>query len=68
MPRYRDVEAALDAWRAAERRIAELDQGTPEWVAAEAEVERLRREYHSLMNEAGELSGDPEPVEVATII
>ena len=63
MAQARDVEAALDAWRAGERIVGELAPGTPERAAAEAEVERLRDEYHQLVDrvppdEPGSFPGD----------
>ena len=57
MARGRDVEAALEAWRAAERVVGELAPGIPERVAAEAEVERLREQYQTVV----EGLGDNEP-------
>jgi hypothetical protein len=48
MSQYLDVEKTLDAWRAAERRIAESRPGSAERAAAKAEADRLREDYHSL--------------------
>jgi hypothetical protein len=50
MSHQRDVEMALDAWRAAERRAGTLPSGSPERDAADADVERLRSTYHDLVD------------------
>lgn len=44
MPR-RELERLLTEWREAQRRLDDLDPGTPEHAAAEADVERLREQY-----------------------
>jgi hypothetical protein len=38
----------LAAWRQAERSLTALEPGSPEWQAAEAEIDRLRGIYQEL--------------------
>ena len=38
----------LSAWRAAERELAALAQGSAEWAAVQAEIEHFRQEYQRL--------------------
>ena len=40
--------AVLSKWRAAERRLAELAPGSPEWTAVQAEIDHFRTEYQRL--------------------
>ncbi len=47
-PRTYTLGAVLSAWRAAERKLATLDAGRPEWAAAQAEIEHFRSEYQRL--------------------
>jgi PAS domain-containing protein len=47
-PRAYTVGAVLSAWRTAERRLAELGQDSPEWAAAQAEIDHFRTEYQRL--------------------
>lgn len=49
--------AVLREWRAAERVLAELAPGTPEWTRAQGEVEMLRGRYQRLFGDAGQPSG-----------
>lgn len=51
MPRSRDVERVLEAWRAAERAVDEA-AGATEREAAEAEARRLRAQYLQLVDAA----------------
>lgn len=39
---------ALAEWRAAERRLAAIVEGSPEWAAVSDEIETFRRRYHAL--------------------
>jgi hypothetical protein len=47
-PPRRDAVIILSEWRAAERRLAAADPGTPEESAARAEVDHLREEYRRI--------------------
>ena len=42
------VGEALSAWRVADRKLATVDVGTPEWDVVQKEIEFFRREYHRL--------------------
>ncbi len=42
------VGAALAAWRAAERRLEELEPGKPEWQLAMTDLEQFKSEYQRL--------------------
>jgi PAS domain-containing protein len=42
----------LSEWRAAERRLADIDPQSPEGAAIQAEVEILRSQYHELVRRA----------------
>jgi hypothetical protein len=56
------VELLLNAWRAAERRVAETDPGTPARAAAEIEVEACRTAYQAFQADArstGDLARSP---------
>jgi len=50
-PPARTAAQALTAWRAAERRVQNLDEHTREWAVARAEVGRIRAEYQRLFAE-----------------
>jgi hypothetical protein len=50
-PRARTAAQALTAWRAAERRVRDLEEHTREWAVARAEVGRVRAEYQRLFAE-----------------
>ena len=41
---------ALAEWRAAERRLAAIVEGSPEWTAVTEEIEVFRRRYHALFD------------------
>ena len=47
-PSVFSVGSVLREWRAAERSLAELVPGTPEWVRTLDEIELLRDSYHEL--------------------
>lgn len=47
-PRAYTVGSVLSAWRTAERSLAELEPGSPEWATAQAEIEHFRTEYQRL--------------------
>ena len=47
-PRAYTVGSVLSAWRTAERGLAELQPDSPEWDAAQAEIEYFRTEYQRL--------------------
>jgi hypothetical protein len=57
MPHHR-IEAALDAWREADRRLAEAEPGSPVEADAQAEVERCHKEYMEAVAVAGQLNAD----------
>lgn len=40
----------LAEWRAAERRLAAIAEGSPEWTAITDEIEVFRRRYHALFD------------------
>jgi PAS domain S-box-containing protein len=42
------ADEVLRLWRAAERALAELDPGTPEWARTANEIEVLRSQYQEL--------------------
>ena len=42
------IGEALSAWRGADRKLATVDVGTPEWDAVQKEIDFFRREYHRL--------------------
>jgi hypothetical protein len=55
MPNPQPIEAAgqvVREWRAAERLLAALAPGTPEWERTLGEVERLRGQYQQLFKTA----------------
>ena len=47
----------LAAWRSAERRLAALVEGSPEWAAASSEIEHFRAQYQSLFDRGGRGAG-----------
>ncbi len=47
-PRAYTLGAVLSAWRAAERELAALAPGSPEWTTVQAEMEHFRTEYQRL--------------------
>jgi hypothetical protein len=47
-PARRDAVIILAEWRAAERRLASAEAGTPEEDSARSEVDRLREEYRRI--------------------
>lgn len=47
-PRAYTVGSVLSAWRTAERSLAALAPDSPEWAAAQAEIEHFRTEYQRL--------------------
>jgi PAS domain-containing protein len=47
-PSVFSVGSVLREWRAAERTLAELTPGTPEWRRTAADIELLRDKYHEL--------------------
>jgi PAS domain-containing protein len=53
------VGKVLREWRAAERVLAELAPGTPEWQRTSSEIEMLRGQYQQLFKAAGTSSGRP---------
>jgi PAS domain-containing protein len=42
---------ALAEWRAAERRLAAIVEGSAEWQAVSQEIEEFRRRYHALFDQ-----------------
>jgi hypothetical protein len=59
------VERALAAWRAAEKRLAEAEIGTPQHAAAELEVERSHAAYRDEV-EAARATVTTEGAEVSS--
>jgi hypothetical protein len=59
----RPVERVLDEWRDAERRLAELDRDTVDYIRVRDEVDGLAYEYRALVDEyqdiADDLGADP---------
>ena len=51
------IGAVLREWRAAERALAELVPGTPEWEGASNEVVMLRGQYQQLFKDAWPFGG-----------
>lgn len=47
-PRTYTIGTVLSAWRAAERQLAALAEGEPEWTLVQEEIAHLRDEYHRL--------------------
>lgn len=47
-PRAYVIGKVLSAWRAAQRQPEALEQGSPEWRAADAENQHFRAEYRRL--------------------
>ena len=43
----------LAEWRAAERRLAAIAEGSAEWDAVSAEIDAFRRRYHALFDQRG---------------
>ena len=43
----------LAEWRAAERRLAAIAEGSAEWEAVSAEIDVFRRRYHALFDQRG---------------
>lgn len=56
-PRVFTVGTALREWREAERVLAELAPGTPEWERAANEVEMLRGQYQQLFKDGWPYGG-----------
>jgi PAS domain-containing protein len=52
------VGDVLREWRAAERELAELAPGTPEWARMLSEIELLRSRYQELFRAMKPLSGE----------
>ena len=48
----------LALWRAAERQLAEIPEGSAEWQAVTREVDRFRARYHELFDRRG-VAGPP---------
>jgi hypothetical protein len=44
----------LAEWRAAERRLAAIVEGSPEWQTVSEEIDAFRRRYHALFDQRGE--------------
>jgi hypothetical protein len=52
LPYQREAEVVLAIWRDLERRLEDLEDGTPEAEEIQADVLRLRNEYRRLIDEA----------------
>jgi PAS domain S-box-containing protein len=53
------VSDVLREWRAAERELAELAPGTPEWTRTQEEIELLRGQYQELFRAIQPQPGSP---------
>jgi hypothetical protein len=61
---YREQAAELLArWRAAERALEAAREGSAEQESIQAEIERLRHEYHELVDRQRDAHGVPLPEE-----
>jgi PAS domain-containing protein len=56
-PSVFSVGEVLRSWRAAERELAELTQGSPEWAQTLSEIELLRDRYRELFRTVRPQSG-----------
>ena len=56
-PSIFSVGEVLRSWRAAERELAELKQGSPEWARTLSEIELLRDRYRELFRTVRPQSG-----------
>ena len=56
-PSVFSVGEVLRSWRAAERELAELTQGSPEWARTLSEIELLRDRYRELFRTVRPQSG-----------
>lgn len=56
-PSVFSVGEVLRSWRAAERELAELSQGSPEWARTLSEIELLRDRYRELFRMVRPQSG-----------
>jgi PAS domain-containing protein len=56
-PSVFSVGEVLRSWRAAERELAELQQGSPEWARTVSEIELLRDRYRELFRTVRPQSG-----------
>jgi PAS domain-containing protein len=56
-PSVFSVGEVLRSWRAAERELAELHQGSPEWTRTLSEIELLRDRYRELFRTVRPQSG-----------
>ena len=56
-PSVFSVGEVLRSWRAAERELAELKQGSPEWARTLSEIELLRDRYRELFRTVRPQSG-----------
>ena len=61
MPYVRTAREILDHWRACLRDLEVVGDRSAEGRHLRAEVERLRREYHELANEAARAHREPLP-------
>jgi hypothetical protein len=66
MPYRQRAAEILAAWRAAERAREETAEGTPERESIDHEIDRLRREYHDLIDLQRTVHGPPIPEEPLT--
>jgi hypothetical protein len=60
VPYQREAEAVLATWREAERTMAAVESGSPEWHEADAVCGRCRAEYQRLVTLA-RLNDRPGP-------
>ncbi|HYL40168.1 MAG TPA: PAS domain-containing protein [Candidatus Binatus sp.] len=56
-----DVGDVLREWRAAERALAELEPGSPDWARLEAQIGVLRARYQALFVTANPADEPPSP-------
>jgi len=59
-PKMVGIREVLTAWRAAERQLTEIPEGSPEWTRVHAEISSLRASYHRLFAESRDRRPDPE--------
>jgi hypothetical protein len=65
------IREVLTAWRAADRELGEVSQGSPEWPAIHANLVSLRATYHRLFDECrdrGRLENEARMTELGRYI
>ena len=54
----RPVERVLAEWRDAERRLAELDRGSADYIQVRDDVDALAHEYRALVDDRQQIADD----------